>query len=403
MSDPALPLPPEREHLLLLSLAGIQFAHIVDFMVMMPLGPILMRELAVGTREFGLLVSAYTFTAAISGMLVASFIDRFERKRLLLAVLALFALATLFCALAPDFATLLVARGAAGAFGGVLGAMVQTMVGDLVPLRRRGRASGTIMAAFSVATVAGVPASLWLANHFGWRSPFLLVAVLSCGFLAIAWRLLPRLHGHLAAADERTHPLAAMAEVLRDANHLRALGFLSLVVFASFMVIPYITIYIVGNVRVAQADIPLIYLCGGVASFFSARWIGRLADRHGKVRVYRYVAAGSILPLLLITHLEPAPLAVVLAVTTLFFVLVPGRMVPAMAIVTSAAQPTLRGTFLAINSAVLQLASGLAAVVGGLLIATDAAGRIAGYAWSGYLATAMTLLAIVTVGRVRMQ
>jgi len=403
MSDPVLPLSPERERLLLLTLAGIQLAHIVDFMVMMPLGPILMRELGVGTHEFGLLVSAYTFTAAASGVLVASFIDRFERKRLMLAMLALFAVATLACALAPDFATLLFARGAAGAFGGVLGAMVQTMVGDLVPFERRGRASGTIMAAFSVSTIAGVPASLYLANHFGWRFPFLLVAILAAIFLALAWRLLPTLRGHLVAAGERAHPLAAMAAVLRDANHLRALGFLALVVFASFMVIPYITIVLVGNVGVAQADIPLIYLCGGVASLLSARWIGRRADRHGKVRVYRVVAAGSILPLLLITHLTAVPLGAVLVVTTLFFILVPGRMVPAMAIVTSAAQPALRGTFLAINAAVLQLASGIAAVVGGLIIATDAAGTITRYDWSGYLATAVTLLAIAAVGRVKMR
>jgi predicted MFS family arabinose efflux permease len=403
MSDPALPLPPERERLLLLTLAGIQLAHIVDFMVMMPLGPILMRELGVGTHEFGLLVSAYTFTAAASGVLVASFIDRFERKRLLLAMLALFAVATLACALAPDFASLLFARGAAGAFGGVLGAMVQTMVGDLVPFERRVRASGTIMAAFSVSTIAGVPASLYLANHFGWRFPFLLVAILAVIFLALAWQLLPRLRGHLVAADERTHPLAAMAAVLRDANHLRALGFLALVVFASFMVIPYITIVLVGNVGVAQADIPLIYLCGGVASLVSARWIGRRADRHGKVRVYRYVAVGSILPLLLITHLTAVPLGAVLVVTTLFFILVPGRMVPAMAIVTSAAQPALRGTFLAINAALLQLSSGVAAVVGGLIIATDAAGTITRYDWSGYLATGVTLLAIAAVGRVKMR
>lgn len=403
MSDPTLPLPPERERLLLLTLAGIQLAHIVDFMVMMPLGPILMRELGVGTHEFGLLVSSYTFTAAASGVLVASFIDRFERKRLLLAVLALFAVATLACALAPDFASLLVARGAAGAFGGVLGAMVQTMVGDLVPFERRGRASGTIMAAFSLSTIAGVPLSLWLANHFGWRFPFLLVAMLAAAFLALAWRLLPRLRGHLVAAGERAHPLAAMAAVLRDANHLRALGFLALVVFASFMVIPYITIVLVGNVGVAQADIPLIYLCGGVASLLSSRWIGRRADRHGKVRVYRVVAAGSILPLLLITHLTAVPLGAVLVVTTLFFILVPGRMVPAMAIVTSAAQPALRGTFLAINAALLQLASGLAAVIGGLIIATDATGTITRYDWSGYLATAVTLMAIAAVGRVKMR
>ena len=400
MTDSVSPLSPERERLALLVLAGIQFAHIVDFMVMMPLGPILMRTLAVGPHEFGLLVSAYTFTAAVSGLLMATFVDRFERKRMLLVMLLLFAVATLACGLAPDFWTLLVARGAAGAFGGVLGAMVQMMVGDLIPFARRGRASGTIMAAFSVSTVAGVPASLYLANHFGWRFPFVAIAVAALGFLALGWRVLPPVRGHLPAADVRAHPFAAMAEVLRDANHLRAMGFMALVMFSSFMVIPYITIYMVGNVKVTQDDIPLIYLFGGVASFFSARWIGRVADRHGKVRVFRLVAGAAIVPLLLQTHMMPLPLGVVLVCTTLFFVLVPGRMVPAMAIVTSAARPPLRGTFLALNAAIMQFASGLAAALGGLIIATDAAGQITRYNWVGYLAAAMALLGIVAVGRV---
>jgi predicted MFS family arabinose efflux permease len=395
-------LSPERERALLATLAGIQFVHIVDFMVMMPLGPILMREFAVGTHEFGFLVSAYTFTAAISGLLVASFVDRFERKTMLLGTFALFILATLACGLAPGFASLLIARGAAGAFGGVLGAMVQTMVGDLIPFERRGRASGTIMAAFSASTVAGVPASLYLANLFSWRAPFIFIAVLSCAFMALGLRVLPRLSGHLAADGEAGHPLAAIGEVLRDANNLRALGFMALVICSGFTVIPYITIYVVGNVGIAQSDIPLIYLCGGVASFFSARWIGHLADRHGKVHVYRLVALASVLPLLVQTQLVPVPLYVVLVCSTLFFVLVPGRMVPAMAIVTSAVKPALRGTFLSINAAVTQLASGLAAFGGGLIIATDAAGKIIRYDLAGYVAVAMTLLAIVAVGRVRM-
>ena len=153
MSSPAsllpLPLDPVREKLLLLTLAGIQFAHILDFMIMMPLGPILMAELAIDAHQFGLLVSSYTFTAALAGIPIAIIADRFERKRLLLTMFALFALATLACGLAPSYATLLVARGIAGVFGGMLGSMVHTMVGDLIPFERRGRASGTVMMAFS--------------------------------------------------------------------------------------------------------------------------------------------------------------------------------------------------------------------------------------------------------------
>jgi predicted MFS family arabinose efflux permease len=401
-----LPLDPLRERALLLTLAGIQFAHILDFMIMMPLGPILIRELSISTHEFGLLVSAYTFSAAFSGVAAATFIDRYERKRLLLWMFALFALATLACGLAPGFWSLTVARCAAGAFGGVLGSMVQTMVGDLIPFERRGRASGTIMSAFALSTVAGVPLSLYLANHFGWRFPFIFIAALAAGLLLLGWKMLPQLRGHLDSAivseTERAHPLSAMAAVLRDANHLRALAFMALIMFSGFMVIPYITIYSVANVKIAIGDIPLIYLAGGTATFFTSRLIGRLADAHGKVRMYRLVAFCSIAPLLLQTHLVPVPLWLMIIVSTIFFIFVPGRMVPAMAIVTSAVRPELRGTFLSMNGAVQQLAAGTAAYIGGLIIAQDAAGQIVRYNWVGYVAVAATLLAIVFVGRIRM-
>lgn len=384
-------------------LAGIQFTHILDFMVMMPLGPVLMEELAIDARQFGLLVSAYTFTAALAGMAMALVADRFERKRLLLVVFALFGLATLACALAGDYATLLAARGLAGAFGGVMGALVQTMVGDLVPFERRGRASGIIMSAFSLSTVAGVPLSLWIANLLGWRAAFLAIAVFVLLLLLPAWRLLPTLRAHLPAATDaagRAHPLAAMGGVLRDANHLRAYLFMALAIFSGFTVIPYITIYVTANVGIAQADIPLIYLAGGCATFFTARWIGRRTDLWGKARAYRRVALLSLLPLFVLTHLPPVPLWLMLACTTAFFILVPGRMVPVMAIVTSAAQPRLRGTFLAINASVQNLCSGLAAYLGGLLITLDA-GKVVGYGTVGWLAMGMTVAAMCFVGRVR--
>jgi predicted MFS family arabinose efflux permease len=399
-------LDPARERALLLTLAGIQFAHILDFMVMMPLGPILMRELGVGTHEFGLLVSSYTFSAAFTGLLAAMFVDRFERKRLLLTMFALFGLATLACSLAPGYWSLLAARGTAGAFGGVLGSMVQTMVGDLIPFERRGRASGTVMSAFSLSTVAGVPLSLYLANHFGWRFPFMFIAALSFGFLLLGWKMLPVLRGHLPTAivseTERAHPLSAMLAVLRDANHLRALVFMALIMFSGFSVIPYITIYVTANVHIRQEDIPLIYLFGGCATFFTSRLVGRLADAHGKIRVYRWMALCSMVPLFVQTHLTPVPLWIMIFWSTVFFVFVPGRMVPAMAIVTSAVQPRLRGTFLSMNGAVQQLASGCASYVGGAMIAADAAGQIVGYGMVGWLAIAATLTAMVFVGQIHM-
>ena len=298
-------LSPQREKYLLLTLAGIQFSHILDFMIMMPLGPILMATFGINTHEFGLLVASYSFSAALSGLFAATFVDRFERKRLLLLMFALFGLATLACGLAPGYAALLVARGLAGAFGGVMGALVQTMIGDVIPFERRARASGVVASAFSLSTVVGVPLSLWLANYFQWRAPFFFIALMVCLFMLVGLRVLPELRSHISPEK---HPFSAMFAVLRDANHLRALLFSALIIFSGFTVIPYITIYAVGNVGISQHYIPYIYLIGGAATLFTARRIGHYADLHGKIKVYRLVAVVAMLPLLVVTHIGAAPL-----------------------------------------------------------------------------------------------
>jgi predicted MFS family arabinose efflux permease len=400
-------LTPQREKYFLLTLAGIQFSHILDFMIMMPLGPILMAEFGIGTHEFGLLVASYSFSAAFCGFLAATFIDRFERKRLVLLIFALFGLATLACGLAPGYATLLIARGLAGAFGGVLGALVQTMVGDVIPFTRRARASGIVSTAFSISTVAGVPLSLWLANHLQWRAPFVFIAALVIVFIFVGYRFLPELRHHISPSTssgqaKRAHPFSAMFEVLRDPNHLRALLYSSLIIFSGFTVIPYITVYAVGNVGIAQADIPLIYLAGGAATFFSARLIGHWADKQGKVEVYRIIAVAAMLPLIVVTHLGAAPLWAWLICTTTFFVLVSGRFIPAMAIITSATRPHLRGTFMSLNGTTQSLAMGLATTLAGFIITQDSAGKIVGYELVGYIAVAANLLAIWFVSRIVM-
>ncbi len=395
------------ERYLLLTLAGIQFSHILDFMIMMPLGPVLIKAFGISTHQFGLLVASYSFSAALSGLLAATFIDRFERKRLLLTVFGLFGVATLACGLAPSYAMLLVARGLAGTFGGVMGAMVQTIVGDAIPFARRARASGIVATAFSLSTVAGVPLSLWLANHFQWRAPFILIALLTMLFIFVAARILPELRYHISPSTssgqaKRAHPLSAMFEVLRDPNHLRALLFSGLLVFSGFTVIPYITIYAVGNVGISLHDIPFIYLAGGMATLITARQIGHWADLRGKIRIYRLVALAALLPLFAVTQIGVAPLWMWLVCTTAFFVLVSGRMIPAMAIITSAAQPKLRGTFMSLNATVQSLSMGLATTLAGFIITQNDAGQIADYGLVGFVAITGNVLAILFVSRIVM-
>ena len=394
-------LTPQRERYLLLTLAGIQFSHILDFMIMMPLGPILIKAFGMGTHEFGLLVASYSFSAAFSGLLAATFIDRFERKRLMLTVFALFGLATLACGLAPGYITLLIARGMAGTFGGVMGAMVQTIVGDVIPFARRAKAGGIVSTAFSISTVAGVPLSLWLANHFQWRAPFILIAVLTVLFIAVAARIVPELRYHISD-KKRAHPFSAMFEALRDPNHQRALMFSGLLIFSGFTVIPYITVYAVGNVGITQQQIPFIYLAGGMATLVSARMIGHWADLKGKIRIYRLIGIGALVPLFVVTHIGASPLWLWLVCTTAFFVLVSGRMIPAMAIITSAAQPTLRGTFMSLNATVQSFAMGLATTLAGFIITQNNAGQIVDYGLVGYIAIAGNVLAILFVARIVM-
>jgi predicted MFS family arabinose efflux permease len=393
----------KNENLFLLTLAGMQFTHILDFMIMMPLGPQLVRLLHLSTHEFGLLLSSYTFTAAVSGLLASTYVDRFDRRKLILTLYVLFILATLCCGLSDHFSTLLISRALAGAFGGILGSVVQTMVADVIPYERRGRAMGTIMTAFSLSTVAGVPLGLFFSTHIpslAWRAPFFFIVVVACILLACAYRNLPSLTAHLQQKRD-INPFRQMLEVAVQPNHVRAFALISLIMLSSFTIIPYIPLYMTSNVGIAEEHISLIYLCGGLATMFSARAIGKLADRYGKHKVFRWIAGLALIPLLITTHLVPVPLWLVLINSTCFFVLVSGRIIPGMAMITASALPRIRGTFMSLVSSVQMMSSGLASLVSGLIIHKTDGGQIEHYGTVGYIALICTFAAIWLCGRVR--
>lgn len=389
-----------RERSLLLILAAIQVTHIMDFMIMMPLGPQLMRVFHVTPHEFGLLVSAYTFGAAASGFLAAFHIDRFDRKTALLGIYAGFAVTTLLCALAPGFWTLLAARAAAGVFGGIAGAVIYAIVSDLIPEQRRGTAMGVISSAFSLSSIAGVPIGLFLANHFGWRAPFGFLTVASVLLWIAGSRLLPKLDRHLHAR-RASSIRSQLRAVFFNRNHLNAFALTAMLMFAGFSVIPFISPYMVANAGLAETDLPYLYFAGGLATLFTSRWIGRLSDRHGKKRVFRVVATISIVPLLITTNLPPVPVVVAIGASVLFMVFVSGRFVPVMALLTASVEPRLRGSFLAFNSSIQQLFAGLAAYSAGLIMGRAADGRITYYWVVGLVAVTATLACIWLAGRVR--
>lgn len=396
----ATTLTPRQEKHLVLLLAGIQFCHIVDFMVLMPLGPQLMRLLAITPAQFGFLVAAYTFSAGIAGFACAFIIDRFDRRRLLLAIFSGFLLATLACGFAQDFHSLMLARLMAGLFGGILSANVLAYLGDCIPEGRRGAATGKVMAAFSLAAVAGVPLGIYLADHFSWRAPFIFVAASGLVLVLAALRVLPSLPARDAGPIAIRGTLVA---VFRERNHWRAFALIASMMLAGFSVIPFISPYMVGNVGLAEKHLSLIYFCGGLATLFTAPLIGRLADRIGKARAVQAVGALSLLPLLLLTQLPPLALPWVLVVSTLFMVLISGRLIPAMALVTSASTAALRGRFLSMNAALQQLSASLAAFWPTLVLADGGHGRLLHYDIVGYGAMAMTVMAMWLAGKVEVR
>jgi predicted MFS family arabinose efflux permease len=394
-------LSPKRELWLLLTLAGIHFTHILDFMIMMPLGPQFTKIFSITDAQFGMLVSAYTLAAGVSGLLAATYLDKFDRKKLLLALYVLFGLATLACGLAPTYNALMVARVLAGIFGGVLSALSQTIIADVVPFERRGRAMGIVMTSFSVSTVAGVPLGLFLAAHFSWHAPFFGIAALVGLLAAGAYVTLPPLVDHLKVADKPS-AWSAIKQVLADPNHLKAFAFSGLLMFAGFTVIPFITIYLQTNVGWQTEQVPYVYLCGGLVTLVTARMIGVLTDRKGKVFMFSLMAVLVIFPMVATTLTEGLPMWAVLLVSTAFFACMSGRMIPGMAIITSAANPQLRGTFMALNSAVQSASMGIAAFIGGLIISRDAQNLVQNYWVAALVGASASLSAILLARRLKL-
>jgi predicted MFS family arabinose efflux permease len=398
-------LTPKRERWLLLTLASIQFTSVLDFMIMMPLGPQLTELFGISASEFGFLVSAYTFSAGLSGLLAATYIDRFGRKRMMLTLYPLFGAAALACSFAPTFAWLLVARVASGFFGGVLMALSQTIVAEVIPFERRGRAMGVVMTSFSVATVAGVPLALFLASHFNWHAPFLAIALMVSVCALGAAKTLPSLKGHLAAhpvGDSAPNMLANLRLVLVDPNHLRAYAMSASMVFAGFAVIPYIALYLQGNAGFKPEQIPYVYLTGGICTLISARLIGHWSDRAGKAYAFRRLALLMPLPLLAMTLSADLPMVGVLLVSSILFVVMSGRMIPGMALIGASADPRRRGSFMTLNSAVQSLAMGLAALVGGQILGRDGNGHLTHYWIAALLGGGASLLSFVLASKLRL-
>src|SRR5688500_930688 len=357
----------KKERLLLLVLAAAMFTHVMDFMIMMPLGPQLMRLFDISAQEFSLLVASYTVTAGASGFLAAFFIDRYDRKKSLLVMYAGFALGTLACAISPTFTMLLLARSLSGMFGGVLGALILAIVSDAIPLERRAQGIGVVMASFGVASVFGVPFGLFLASKFSWHAPFLFLGGIAMivTLLIIAW--IPVMTKHLSG-NGHASPMEVLRQIFGRRNARLGLTFTSVLMLGHFTIIPFVATYMVGNVGFTEDQLTYIYLVGGICTLIFSPWVGRMADKHGRLKIFTIFGSLVIIPIVIITNLTPVPLVVALMITAIFFIFSNGRMVPSTTMETAIIKPEVRGSYMSIRSSVQSLTSGLAAFIAGLII-----------------------------------
>lgn len=382
-------------------LTAIQFTHIMDFMILMPLGPLLIKLFDITPKQFGLLVSIYTLAAGISGFVASFIVDRFDRKKTVTFIMALFIIATACCAIAPTYEFLLLARLFSGCFGGILTSIILAIVADIVPLNERAQAMGIIMTGFALASVFGVPFGLLLATHFSWHFPFIFLVMVSIIVLGVLQLILPSIATHISKENSIKHSLKTLFHFFKNRSTLSALSLTFVMVLGQFALIPFISPYMVFNVGFSEKQLAWIYLCGGTASFIVSPLIGRIADKMGHKTVFIASAGLSIVPIFLITTLGKVSIPIALLVTTSFFIVVTGRIVPVMTIVSSAASPKNRGAFMSLNTCIQHIAAGLGSMISARIIFQQSNGELLHYPIAGFMAIATSILAILIVKNIK--
>lgn len=359
-------------------LAFLQFTVVLDFMVLSPLSAILLTELNITTSQFGLVVSAYALSAGASGILAAGFADKFDRKKLLVFFYAGFIIGTLFCGLAPNYHLLLLARIFTGIFGGVIGAIVFAIITDLFELKQRGRVMGFVQMAFAASQILGIPFGLYLANKLGWHAPFIFIVITAIiAFIPLLIYLKP-INAHLAL-QTKENAFVHLAKTFFDKRYLKGFSMTTVLALGGFMLMPFGAAYSVHNLGISVENLPMVYLITGVFSIFVGPIAGKLSDSKGKFKVF---AGGSIIAMIFILiycNMGVSPLWLVIAINILIFMGITSRMIASQALLTAIPDAKDRGAFMGINSAVMQIAGGIAAGVSGIIVTQDASGVLGNY------------------------
>ena len=377
-------------------LAFTQFNLILDFIIMSPLGAILMPSLNITAGQFGVAVSAYAFAAGISGILAAGFADRFDRKRLLLFFYVGFTLGTALCAAAPTYHVLLFGRIVTGLFGGVIGAVVLAIVTDLFALNQRVRVMGFMQTAFAASQVLGVPAGLFLANHWNWHICFVAIVGLSIVAIAAIVLFMEPVDGHLKLQHDG-NPFRHLIATVGQPRYTLAFLVTTLLATGGFMLMPFGSAFTVHNLGIDIAHLPTIYLVSGLFSIIMGPLVGRAADRFGKYPTFVFGCVVTVIMVLTYTNLGHVSLLTAIVVNVLMFVGIFSRMIPSQALMSAIPDASQRGSFSAVSASVQQLSGGLGSVVAAAIVAENPDGSLLHFDRIGYVVVASSLFSMIAM------
>lgn len=355
------------QKIVMLSLAFIQFTIILDFMIIAPIGDILMKTLSISTEQFGLVVSSYAFSAAISGIAVAGFVDKYDRKKVLLFFFAGFILGTLLCGISTTYIEILISRIITGIFAGVTSSAIFTIIADLFAPQLRGRAMSGVQMGFAVSQILGIPLGLFISNKFGWNSTFIFIVILSVLMLIGIVFLFQPINAHLQKQSDKNPFLHLWHTVTKKQYQT---GFLAVMFLAvgGFILMPFSSVFLINNVHVSYDHLPLVFLCTGISSLIVMPIIGKLSDKFDRYRIFAFGSCAAALMVMIYTHLPVSPLWLVITINMLLFAAIMSRMSPVMALNTMVPKQEDRGAYMSISSSLQQIAGGIGSIIAGMIV-----------------------------------
>lgn len=398
-NQPAVPFTGYQKFVIFI-LAITQFTVILDFMVMSPLGDMLMKSLNLKPSAFGVAVSAYAFSAGISGLLTAGFADKFDRKKLLLFFYVGFIVGTIFCGMAQSYTALVAARIITGLFGGVIGSISMAIITDIFALQQRGRVMGFIQMGFGASQVLGVPIGIYIATLYRWEAPFWMVAGLSIFIAAAIGFFLKPLTTHLAIQRDRS-ALAHLWHTVSKADYRVGFTSTALLSIGGFMMMPFGSAFAVNNLGVNYKQLTMLLMVSGLSSLLIMPIIGKLSDKIDKFKIFAVASVWMMIMCVVYTNLGVTPLILVMVLNILMMMGIMSRMIPSSALTSAIPEMSDRGAFMSINASLQQIAGGVAAAVAGIIVTQPSKGApLQHYNVVGYVIVGISILSIFLMSRV---